>query len=117
LDMGDPVKIIDFAKDIIRLAGLTPGKDIDIKVVGTRPGEKLHEKLWREDALVATTSFRDVFQVKATAVPPGFPQMLSELESAARTRKADAAIHQLLCELPIDYHPARSEVTLMAVAN
>jgi len=117
LDMGDPVKIIDFAKDIIRLAGLTPGKDIDIRVVGTRPGEKLHEKLWREDALVTTTPFRDVFQVKATAVPAEFPRFLAELETAARARKSDVAIQELLCRLPIDYCPQRAEMARMAIAN
>jgi FlaA1/EpsC-like NDP-sugar epimerase len=117
LDMGDPVKIIDFAKDIIRLSGLTPGKDIDIKVVGTRPGEKLHEKLWREDSLVATTPFRDVFQVKASAVPAGFPQLLAELEYAARARKSGAAIQELLYKLPIDYCPEGREAAPMAIAT
>lgn len=117
LDMGDPVKIIDFARDIIRLAGLTPGKDIDIKIVGTRPGEKLHEKLWREDSLVTATSFHDVFQVKATVVPSRFPQLLAELESAAHARKSDSAIQELLYRLPIDYCPERAEVSPMAVAN
>jgi len=117
LDMGDPVKIIDFAKDIIRLAGLTPGRDIEIRIVGTRPGEKLHEKLWREDALVSATAFRGVFQVKATAAPTDFSQLLVELESAARARKPDIAIQELLCRLPIDYRPERAEVTPMAIAN
>jgi FlaA1/EpsC-like NDP-sugar epimerase len=117
LDMGDPVKIIDFAKDIIRLAGLTPGKDIDVKVVGTRPGEKLHEKLWREGSLVTSTTFRDVFEVKATAVPSGFPQLLSELEAAAHARKSDAIIQELLYRLPIDYCPEGAEVTPIAIAN
>jgi FlaA1/EpsC-like NDP-sugar epimerase len=116
LDMGDPVKIIDFAKEIIRLSGLTPGKDIEIKVVGTRPGEKLHEKLWREDALVTTTQFRDVFQVKAGVVPAGFTQLLAELECAARARKSGAAIQELLYQLPIDYCPEKTEAP-MAIAN
>ncbi|MBT5855902.1 polysaccharide biosynthesis protein [bacterium] len=46
LDMGDPIKIVDLAKDIIRLSGLEEGKDIDIKYVGLRPGEKLYEELF-----------------------------------------------------------------------
>ena len=117
LDMGDPVKIVDFAKDIIRLAGLTPGKDIDIKVVGTRPGERLREKLWADDSLVTSTPFREVFQVKATPVPTVFPQLVTELESAARARRSDAVIQQLLCRLPIDYCPERTVAAPMAIAK
>jgi FlaA1/EpsC-like NDP-sugar epimerase len=117
LDMGDPVKIIDFAKEIIRLAGLTPGKDIDVKVVGTRPGEKLHEELWREDSLVTTTEFRDVFQVKATSVPSEFPEHLAELESSALARGSDAEIRTLLAHLPIDYCPETPEAAAIALAR
>ena len=49
-DMGDAVKIIDLAKKIIRLAGFTPYKEIDIKVVGLRPGEKLYEELLNDSS-------------------------------------------------------------------
>ena len=117
LDMGDPVKIIDFAKDIIRLAGLAPGKDIDIKIVGTRPGEKLHEILWRDDATVTATAFPEVCQVKATAVAPDFVELLAELESAAHARASDAAIQELLCRLPIDYFPERTQESPMALIH
>ena len=116
LDMGNPVKIVDFAKDIIHLAGLTPGKDIEIKVVGSRPGEKLHEALWGDDSLVTSTPFREVFQVKATPVPIGFPELLAALESAARARKADALIQEMLWRLPIDYCPKQSETVPMRLA-
>jgi len=49
-DMGQPVKIIDLAKKMIRLAGFTPDKEIKIKIVGLRPGEKLYEELLNNTA-------------------------------------------------------------------
>lgn len=45
LDMGKPVRILDLAHDMVRLSGLTVGRDIEIKTVGLRPGEKLYEEL------------------------------------------------------------------------
>lgn len=54
-DMGEAVKIIDLAKKIIRLAGFTPYKEIDIKVVGLRPGEKLYEELLSDKSTTLPT--------------------------------------------------------------
>ena len=49
LDMGQPIKIVDLACDMIRLCGYEPGKDIDVVYSGIRPGEKLHEKLTADE--------------------------------------------------------------------
>jgi FlaA1/EpsC-like NDP-sugar epimerase len=49
LEMGDPVRIIDLAHNMIRLSGQEPGRDIAIEVVGRRPGEKIHEELFNPD--------------------------------------------------------------------
>jgi FlaA1/EpsC-like NDP-sugar epimerase len=60
LDMGKPIKIADMAKDLIRLSGFEPEKDIEIKYIGLRPGEKLYEELITEGEGIVSTSHKKI---------------------------------------------------------
>jgi FlaA1/EpsC-like NDP-sugar epimerase len=63
LDMGDPVRIVDLADTMIRLSGKEPGRDIEIEIVGARPGEKLHEELWSRDETVIPSRYEAIMLV------------------------------------------------------
>lgn len=64
LDMGEPIKIIELAEQIIKFSGLEPYKDIDIKIVGARKGERLNEPLWLEDENPAQTEYPKILQLE-----------------------------------------------------
>ncbi|MFY9440759.1 MAG: nucleoside-diphosphate sugar epimerase/dehydratase [Tepidanaerobacteraceae bacterium] len=80
LDMGDPVKIDDLARDMIRLSGLTPGEDIEIKYTGLRPGEKLYEELLLSEEGITATKHDRIFVAKPTHMDiTAFTRELEEL--------------------------------------
>jgi FlaA1/EpsC-like NDP-sugar epimerase len=64
LDMGTPIKIADMAKDLIRRSGFKPGVDIEIKFIGLRPGEKLHEELITEGEGIVRTPHEKIFVLR-----------------------------------------------------
>ncbi|MEJ5313587.1 MAG: nucleoside-diphosphate sugar epimerase/dehydratase [Anaerolinea sp.] len=63
LNMGEQIRILDLAEDLIRLSGLEPGKDIEIVFTGIRPGEKLSEELWDEGVPIEKTEHPEIFRV------------------------------------------------------
>ncbi len=107
LDMGDPVLIMNFAREVIRMSGLTPGKDIEIVITGSRPGEKLAEQLWNEDARVDPTQLKHIFRVHAGESDPTFAEHLTRLEQAAHEHRSEQ-IKDLLRQMPIDYLTQRN---------
>jgi FlaA1/EpsC-like NDP-sugar epimerase len=70
LDMGEPVKIIDLARDLIRLSGLVPGKDIQVQFSGIRPGEKLYEEILTSEEGTNATRHERIFVSKANDIDP-----------------------------------------------
>lgn len=84
LDMGEPVRILDLAKDLIRLAGFEPYRDIDIVFTGVRPGEKLYEELLTAEEGVLASKHEKIFIARNSQVHPDFLNHLEELFCAAK---------------------------------
>jgi FlaA1/EpsC-like NDP-sugar epimerase len=81
LDMGEPVKIVDLAHNMIRLSGKEPGRDVEIEFIGVRPGEKLHEELWGEGEQAVPTSHPKILRCAGRPVDPAWlDEELAELE-------------------------------------
>jgi FlaA1/EpsC-like NDP-sugar epimerase len=107
LDMGEPVKIVDLAEQMIRLAGLRPGRDIKIEFVGLRPGEKLHEALFHPDEPLMPTSSPSIrLAAPRTADYGVLSRSIDELEDAARSRREERMM-QLLERLVPEYQRRR----------
>jgi len=78
LDMGEPVKILDLAKEMIKLSGFEPERDIKIEFIGLRPGEKLHEELFYDKEEIKRTEFEKIYLAKTSS---SFLEFKKELES------------------------------------
>ncbi len=106
LDMGEPVKIVDLATDLILLSGLRPGEDITIEFTGIRPGEKLYEEPTAHEKSVVPTSHERIKRLPAP--PPSQERIrggLIELE-AIRSARDMRRLIPLLKELVPEYDPS-----------
>jgi len=105
LDMGEPVKILDLARDLIRLSGLRPGVDIDIVFTGVRPGEKLFEELLTAEEGTLASKHEKIFVARGDAPPDEvLKNLLKELFAAAKSRDGER-IRAVLRRLIPSYQP------------
>jgi FlaA1/EpsC-like NDP-sugar epimerase len=108
LDMGEPVRILDLARDLIRLSGLKEGKDIEIVSLGLRPGEKLFEELYEEHEERLPTPHPKIFLAQHRSCSLEWVQaQLGEL-----ARQCDGPADEVVAalkELVPEYRPTRLE--------
>jgi len=115
LEMGEPVKIIDLARDMIRLSGLEPERDIAIEVIGPRPGEKLHEELFNRYERAQPTPAQKIVRADHPRLDPGWEQetfdqinfLVLDGDAAALAAKVGelAAIRQVPPAVPTTLEP------------
>jgi FlaA1/EpsC-like NDP-sugar epimerase len=106
LDMGEPVKIADLAKDLAALHGFEVGRDMDIRYIGLLPGEKMTEELVFPDEHLDRTSHEAILRVKnVAALPLVMDAALTDLQTASATADRDGVIRALR-ELVPQYHPS-----------
>jgi len=102
LDMGEQIKVLSLAKNLIRLSGFVPEKDIPIQFVGLRAGEKLYEELVGEGEVAVSSSLDKILKIRATSKFnfEGFKERLIALEAAAYLDKPSTVIERLKETVP-----------------
>jgi len=112
LDMGEPVKIVDLAKGLIKLSGLEPEKDVQITYTGLRPGEKLFEELKLEAEGMKPTSHEKIWVLEGGSVNiDQVDDWLRELSLLAESRNLAGLIAKLNRIVP-EYTPSREILSL-----
>jgi len=108
LDMGESVKIVDLAADLIRLSGLEVGRDIELKFTGVRPGEKLYEELFFGKEHAEPTDHPKLLRARHAALAVGLSSLVDELLVQAADGRPDAELIEGLRRLVPDYAPSES---------
>ncbi len=114
LDMGGQIKVLDLARNLIRLSGFVPGKEIPIRFVGLRPGEKLHEELVGEGEVAVPSPLDKILEIRAASQCSfsEFKENFIALEAAAYLEKP-ATVVERLKELVPNFNPSGSPGALL----
>ena len=108
LDMGQPVRIADLARNLIRLSGFDPDRDIEVRFTGLRPGEKLKEELLTADEGVKATGMGKIFAAEPEAVDAGeLWAKVAELQAKAEALEAEPILEALRGLVP-DFGPEKN---------
>ena len=110
LNMGEPVRILDLATDLIRLSGLEVGSDIEIRFTGTRPGEKLYEELFFDSESALPTDHPKVLRAKNGALPTGLSTLVDLLVEAASRGWGDEQLRAVLSRMVPDFGSSEVEI-------
>ena len=113
-DLGQPVRIIDLARKLIKESGFQPDSDIRIVLIGLRPGDKLSEDLISERESVEGTNDPRLFAAKSSEIPPDeFDSRMEDLTENANRRDLSLVIESL-CKLVPQYQPSESLLRLLS---
>jgi len=118
LDMGEQIKVLDIARSLIRLSGLVPGRDVPIRFVGLRPGEKLYEELVGKGEIAVGSPLDKILQIQ-TVNPldfQAFRERLSALEVASSHDEPSVVLEQLKEIVPM-FEAAGSEAELETITS
>lgn len=97
LEMGDQMRIVDLAEQMVRLAGLEPGRDVKIEFVGLRPGEKLYEELFDDSEQILSTGIPGIMVAAAPTLDrQRLDELITELEELLARTDDPAQITRLL---------------------
>ena len=111
LDMGEPVRILDLARQVVALAGKRPGKDVAIRITGLRPGEKLFEELFDDSETPIDIGHPGLKAARPAPLPLAVLQEATTKLEAATHRRDAGQVVRLLKELVPGYRPAALSVT------